>query len=63
MPAGRRYQQAQQAHSSSYQVHLYFQKRLITYRVQDVDVTDNGEDGFAMQDGYYNFEVRLLQLR
>ncbi|KAH5308540.1 hypothetical protein HBI12_156770 [Parastagonospora nodorum] len=39
------------------QVHLYFQKRLITYRVQDVDVTDDAEDRFALQDGYYNFEA------
>jgi chromosome segregation ATPase len=39
------------------QVHLYFQKRLITYRVQDVDVNDDGEDCFALQDGYYNFDA------
>lgn len=38
-------------------VHLYSQKRLITYPVRDVDVTDDGEDCFIFQDGYYTFEA------
>jgi uncharacterized coiled-coil protein SlyX len=38
-------------------VHLYSQKRLITYQVRDVDVTEDGEDRFIFQDGYYTFEA------
>jgi predicted nucleic acid-binding Zn-ribbon protein len=38
-------------------VHVYSHKRLITYQVRDVDVTEDGEDRFVFQDGYYTFEA------
>jgi chromosome segregation ATPase len=38
-------------------IHLFSQKQLISYRVRDVSVTEDGEDRITFHDGYYQFEA------
>jgi hypothetical protein len=38
-------------------IHLFSKKQLISYRVRDVSVTEDGEDRVTFHDGYYQFEA------